>query len=103
MTDIVQALAALDAEPNNPNLLAEVVAQAKDATAGDKDAVARARKAVDDSLRRLRERGDYDAAVSLIDGLLSSGLPDGGAARADLLCDKGRILADDLLRDKDAE
>jgi tetratricopeptide (TPR) repeat protein len=101
MTEIVQALAALDAGPHTPEALDPITALCRDAALrGDKDAEA-ARKALDDFCRRLRERGDYELVIQLLDMQLSSGLA--GPRQADLLLEKAHLLADDLLRDHDAE
>src|SRR5262249_27339672 len=99
MTDILQALATLEAEPTQADALGRVAAQAKAAAQGSAEAQSTAKTALADSLKRLRERGDAELWIALCDAALDSGLYAAPAERADLLVDKGRVYADDLLRD----
>src|SRR5579883_1732121 len=103
MNDIVQAVAALDADPTNPDTLGQVLTQCRDAAQRGDGAVSAARKAMDDLIRRARDRGDPELAIQLIDMQLGAGLVHDKQEQADLLVEKGRICADDLLDDTAAE
>lgn len=103
MTELVQVLATLEADPNLSELLGKVTALAQQAAAAGSEQAAAARAALQEALKRCRERGDAELWLQLADVLLTSGLVTAAGERADLLCEKGRVLSDDLLRDTDAE
>lgn len=103
MTEIVQALATLEADPSISDSLGKVAALAQQAAQAGAEPAAAAKTALLESLKRTRERGDAELWLQLSDQLLASGLLSDANERADLLTDKGRVLADDLLRDRDAE
>ena len=102
MTDIVQALATLEADPTQADALGRLAAQTKAAVQGGAEQQAAAKAALTDALKRCRERGDAELWILLCDVALDSGLFPAAAEQADLLSDKGRIYADDLLRDSEA-
>ena len=92
-TDISTALATLQLDPDNAHALGALKGVRPGNGSGvDSAALARA---LTDARRWHRERGDFQLCVQLID-LELPWAPD-AARRADLLHEKGRILADDLL------
>ena len=102
MIEFVQALATLEADPTQADALGRVAAQGKVAAQGSAEVQSAAKTALFDSMKRCRERGDAELWLALCDVALDSGLYPGAAERADLLCEKGRVYADDLLRDSEA-
>ncbi|HRI50804.1 MAG TPA: hypothetical protein PLW65_11535, partial [Pseudomonadota bacterium] len=102
MIEFVQALATLEADPTAADALGRVAAQGKVAAQGSAEVQSAAKTALFDSMKRCRERGDAELWLALCEVALDSGLYPGAAERADLLCEKGRIYADDLLRDDEA-
>jgi len=102
MIEFVQALATLEADPTQADALGRVAAQSKMAAQGSAEVQSAAKTALIDAMKRCRERGDAELWLALCDVALDSGLYPAAAERADLLCEKGRVYADDLLRDSDA-
>ncbi len=97
-TDISTALATLQIDPDNASALSALRGLKPGNGAGvDPDSLARA---LADARRWHRERGDFDLCLQLID--LELPWTTDKSRRADLLHEKGRILADELLRDEDA-
>src|SRR5262245_26620660 len=93
-TDVSNALATLQLDPDNTQALKALAALHPGNGAGvDPAALA---KALTDARRWHRERGDFELCVQLID--LELEWTTDPARRADLLHEKGRILADELLR-----
>ena len=100
MTDIVQALAALEADPSLTDARIATLAQTAAQTGGEPATAARS--ALSDFLKRCRERGEFELWLTGADALLSSSLfsaPD----QVSLLVEKAKVLADELLRDAEAE
>ncbi len=100
MTDIVQALSALEADPSLSDARIATLAQ-QAAQAGGEPATA-ARSALTDFLKRTRERGEFELWLTGADALLGSKLLATGD-QVSLLVEKAKVLADELLRDADAE
>src|SRR4051812_23618012 len=107
--EIVRALATLEADPENADALASLAqltegggnghgraASTPDAGGGD----TAVRRALIESRRIHRERGDFDLVVRLID--LELGVETDKGRRADLYFEKGKLLADELLREEEA-
>jgi tetratricopeptide (TPR) repeat protein len=103
MTELVQALATLEADPTLSDSLGKVSALAQQAAQAGSEQAAAAKTALQEALKRCRERGEAELWLQLADLLLTSGLLATGSERADLLTEKGRVLSDDLLRDSEAE
>ncbi|MEO6951123.1 MAG: tetratricopeptide repeat protein [Polyangia bacterium] len=93
LPELDSALAALSSNPDDAEALALLTSLAQPGNA----AVARA---LADAVRVHRERGDFELCVRLLDLGAATERDDG--RRADLVFDKGRILADELLRDDEA-
>ena len=91
--ELDSALAALSSNPDDEDALASLASLGQPANAAFARALAEA-------VRLHRERGDFELCLRLIDLQVASEADDG--RRADLYFDKGRILADELLRDEDA-
>ncbi|HEX4458684.1 MAG TPA: tetratricopeptide repeat protein, partial [Polyangia bacterium] len=111
--EIVRALATLEADPDNADALASLAqltegggnghgrgaadpAATMTANGGD----TAVRRALAESRRVHRERGDFELLVRLID--LELGVESDKSRRADLYYEKGKLLADELLREDDA-
>src|SRR5438128_748324 len=90
--EIQTMLSILESEPNNADALA-ALAQAVEGGGNGKSDPAAAR-AFAEARRAHRERGDFELVVRLLD--LELGSQKDAARRAELLHDKGRILADEL-------
>jgi len=104
MTDIVQALAALEADPTQSDAISQVTRAARQASQDASEKAAAARSALQDFLKRCRERGEFELWLVAAEGLLESGLLKGDAsAQADILIEKSRVLSDELLQDAEAE
>ena len=108
MDAVIRALAVLDAEPDNREALAildEASAHGGNgqAQAAGGAAPAQALQAVADARRAHRERGDFELVAKLIDcelaWLPSDTKPE---QRADLLVERGKLFADELLDDGEA-
>src|ERR1700761_5649577 len=107
--EIVRALATLEADPDNADALASLAqltegggnghgrGHADPAANGGETAV---RRALGEARRVHRERGDFDLLVRLID--LELGVESDKSRRADLYYEKGKLLADELLREDEA-
>ncbi|HEY7957445.1 MAG TPA: hypothetical protein VII38_19195, partial [Polyangia bacterium] len=106
---IISALAVLEVDPDNADALAQLAAltdgggngaaaqgQGKTAAAPDTSV----RRALAEARRIHRERGDFELTCRLID--LELGWETDSGRRADLYFEKGRILADELLREPEA-
>ena len=104
MTDIVQALAALEADPTQSDAISRLATQAKQAAQSGPESAAAGLSALQDFLKRCRERGDFELWLVGANALLGGGLLDGDkTAKADFLVEKSRVFSDELLRDADAE
>ena len=104
MTDIVQALAALEADPTQSDAISRVAAQAKQAAQSGPEGAAAGLTALQEFLKRCRERGDFELWLTGANALLGSGLLDADkTAKTDFLVEKSRVFSDELLRDADAE
>ena len=104
MTDIVQALAALEADPTQSDAISRVAALAKQANKDGDEGASAARTALQEFLKRCRERGDFELWLVGADALLHSGLiGKTGSDRADLLVEKAKVHADEMLHDADAD
>ncbi len=104
MTDIVQALAALEADPTSSDAISRVSACVKQAASDDTERSAAVRNTLLDFLKRSRERGEFELWLVGADLLLASGLLDANVAeKTELLVDKARVQADELLDDAAAE
>src|SRR5262245_4559072 len=102
---IISALALLEAEPDNADALAQLAALAQGGGNGHGRGAEQAaelpiRRALTESRRIHRERGDYELVARLID--LELGWETDKGRQADLYFEKGKILADELLREKEA-
>ena len=98
-TDISTALATLQLDPDNAHALGALKGVRPGNGSGvDPAALARA---LADSRRWHRERGDFQLCVQLLD--LELPWTTDPARRADLLHEKGRILADELLAEEAAQ
>ena len=92
--DVSTALATLQLDPDNPQAL-EALMAVQPGGGADVDVPA-LEQALADARRWHRERGDFELTLQLID--LELGWIREAPRRADLLHEKGRLLADDLLR-----
>ncbi|MES1204850.1 MAG: hypothetical protein ABUS79_02830, partial [Pseudomonadota bacterium] len=98
-TDISTALATLQIDPDNTQALSALKGLKPGNGAGaDPDVLARA---LADARRWHRERGDFELCLQLMD--LELPWTSDKARRAELLHEKGRVLADELLRDEAAQ
>src|SRR3569623_2546087 len=98
-TDISTALATLQIDPDNTQALGALKRiRPANGSGGDPDALGRA---LTDARRWHRERGDFDLCVQLID--LELPWITAPARRANLLPEKGRLLADELLSEAAAQ
>ena len=98
-TDISTALTALQIDPDNAHALT-ALKRLRPANGGGVDSVALGR-ALADARRWHRERGDFELCVQLID--LELPWATDPARRAELLHEKGRVLADELLSEEAAQ
>lgn len=94
MAEYRQYLAILEVEPSNAQALA---ALERLAAQGDGFSDPGASRALDDARRIHRERGDLELVARLIDVEIAA-VPDRGR-RADLLLEKGKLLADEFLNE----
>ncbi|HZS39705.1 MAG TPA: tetratricopeptide repeat protein, partial [Polyangia bacterium] len=100
---IIHALATLEAEPDNADALAQLAALAEGGGNGHGRGDAPdtgVRRALTEARRIHRERGDFELVARLID--LELGWETDKNRRADLYYEKGKVLADELLREQDA-
>ena len=98
-TDVSSALETLQLDPDNKQALSALAALHPGNGSGvDPAALAHA---LTDARRFHRERGDFELCVQLIDLELAWTIDAG--KRADLLHEKGRILSDEILRDRDGQ
>jgi len=98
-TDISTALATLQIDPDNTHALGALKRiRPANGSGVDPEALARA---LADARRWHRERGDFELCVQLID--LELPWATEPARRANLLHEKGRLLADELLSDEAAQ
>jgi tetratricopeptide (TPR) repeat protein len=116
MDAVIRALAVLDAEPDNREALAildQASARAASDTgnghaqaAGGSAVPAHALRAVADARRVHRERGDFELVAKLLDcelaWLPADAKPEVTTRRADLLVERGKLFADELLDDVEA-
>src|SRR5262245_24798470 len=98
-TDVSTALATLQLDPDNAQAL-NALQGLRPGNGSGVDPAALAR-ALADARRWHRERGDFELCVQLID--LELVWTTDRARRADLLHEKGRLYADELLRDDAAQ
>ncbi|MBI5479943.1 MAG: hypothetical protein HY906_13845, partial [Deltaproteobacteria bacterium] len=94
--EIQKHLSILEVEPDNAQELEGLRALAQ----GEASVTPELSRALEDARRIHRERGNFDLIVALLDVELA--LTPDGSRRADLLYERGRILADELLREEDA-
>src|SRR5688572_16457061 len=94
MADYTQYLAILDAEPGNDQALAALERLAANGAAEELI------RALDDARKTHRERGDLELVARLFDVELQA-IAD-KHRRADLLLEKGKFLAEELLSDEAA-
>lgn len=92
-SEVSTALSTLEADPRNTEALSAIKRQAESAANGEREALA---TAVAAARAQHTERGEPELALELID--LELAVTTDGKARADLLCEKARILHDDLVR-----
>src|SRR5262252_5685616 len=98
-TDVSNALATLQLDPDNSQALKALAALHPGNGAGvDPATLARA---LTDARRWHRERGDFELCLQLID--LELAWTSDPSRRADLLHEKGKLLSDELLRDADGQ
>ncbi len=106
--EIVRALATLEADPENADALASLAqltegggnGHGRGAAKEDSTADTAVRRALGEAKRVHRERGDFELVVRLID--LELGVETDKNRRADLYYEKGKLLADELLREEEA-
>ena len=97
--DVSEVLATLQLHPDDTRALSALKALHPGNGAGiDADALS---KALSDARRFHRERADFELCIQLID--LELAWTTAAGRRADLLHEKGRLLFDELLRDKEGE
>src|SRR5262249_4647545 len=103
---IIHALAILEAEPDNADPLAQPTGLAQGGGNGHgrggeaQAAELPVRRALTEARRVHRERGDFELVARLID--LELGWETDKSRQADLYFEKGKVLADELLREKEA-
>ncbi len=106
---IIHALAVLESEPDNADALAQLAGLSQGGGnghgqgKGDKREAAAdlpMRRALTEARRIHRERGDFELVARLID--LELGWETDKSRQADLYFEKGKVLADELLREKEA-
>jgi tetratricopeptide (TPR) repeat protein len=102
---IISALALLESEPDNADALATLSNLIEGGGNGHGAASAPAadtsvRRALTEARRIHKERGDWELTTRLID--LELGWETDKDRRADLYFDKGKILADELLKEEEA-
>ncbi len=98
-TDVSSALETLQLDPDNKQALSALASLHPGNGSGvDRAALAHA---LTDARRFHRERGDFELCVQLIDLELAWTIE--SPKRADLLHEKGRILSDELLRDREGQ
>src|SRR6478609_529311 len=105
--EIVRALATLEADPENADALASLAQLTEGGGNGhgrgakeESSADTAVRRALGEARRVHRERGDFELVVRLID--LELGIETDKNRRADLYYEKGKLLADELLREDEA-
>src|SRR5689334_10803618 len=105
--EIVRALATLEADPENADALASLAQLTEGGGNGhgrgakeESSADTAMRRALTEARRVHRERGDFELVVRLID--LELGVESDKGRRADLYYEKGKLLADELLREDEA-
>ena len=106
--EIVRALATLEADPDNADALASLAQLTEGGGNGHGRGAAKEEGGADTAVRRAlgearrvhRDRGDFDLVVRLID--LELGIEPDKNRRADLYYEKGKLLADELLREEEA-
>src|SRR6184192_3144525 len=97
--EIASALKLLDVEPHNPDALAALTAAAEGGGNGKSDPAAA--RALGESRRLHRERGDIELVVRLLD--LELGWEKDAGRRAELHVEKGHLLLDELCAEREAE
>jgi tetratricopeptide (TPR) repeat protein len=99
---ILDALDALDADPDNSDALAQIAALSEGGGNGHGRAQAElsTQRALREARSLHRERGDFELVVRLID--LELGWETDRGHRADLYFEKGRIFSEELLREGEA-
>lgn len=97
---IIAALATLEAEPDNAEALAQLKALTGNGHGKEQAQDPALQRALAEARRIHRERGDYELCLQLLD--LELGFAAGDARKADLLFEKGKLLADELLLEKEA-
>jgi tetratricopeptide (TPR) repeat protein len=105
--EIVRALATLEADPENADALASLAQLTEGGGNGhgrgakeESSADTAVRRALGEARRVHRDRGDFELVVRLID--LELGIETDKNRRADLYYEKGKLLADELLREDEA-
>jgi len=108
--EIVRALATLEADPDNADALASLAqltegggnghGRGGGTAASDATGDTAVRRALTEARRVHRDRGDFELVVRLID--LELGVESDKGRRADLYYEKGKLLADELLREDEA-
>ena len=108
--EIVRALATLEADPDNADALASLAQLTEGGGNGhgrgaapdksESGADTAVRRALGEARRVHRDRGDFELVVRLID--LELGIETDKNRRADLYYEKGKLLADELLREDEA-
>ena len=106
--EIVRALAILEADPDNADALASLAQLTEGGGNGHGRGAPREESGADTAVRRAlgearrvhRDRGDFELVVRLID--LELGIETDKSRRADLYYEKGKLLADELLREDEA-
>jgi pentatricopeptide repeat protein len=93
-------LAILESEPDNERALAALEALAPKVREGNGLSLEAASRALGTARRVHRERSDWDLVARLLD--LELAWTNEPSRRADLLYEKGRVLSDELLRDREA-
>ena len=97
--EILNALSILESEPHNADALAALAAAAEGGGNGQSDPAAE--RALAESRRVHRERGDHDVTLRLYD--LELGWQKDPGKRADLLVEKAKVLSEELWRDGEAQ
>ncbi|HEY1585535.1 MAG TPA: hypothetical protein VGH63_07590 [Polyangia bacterium] len=108
--EIVRALATLESDPENADALASLAQLTEGGGNGhgrgpapssqESGADTAVRRALGEARRVHRDRGDFELVVRLID--LELGIESDKNRRADLYYEKGKLLADELLREEEA-
>ncbi|MCA1663293.1 MAG: tetratricopeptide repeat protein [Myxococcales bacterium] len=107
--EIVRALATLESDPENADALASLAQLTEGGGNGhgrgpapsqESGADTAVRRALGEARRVHRDRGDFELVVRLID--LELGIETDKGRRADLYYEKGKLLADELLREDEA-